>query len=251
MVNNNNNKENDNQQDIENINESTNKIKIASKFEIVFKEIADWSICIIIAFIIAISIKYFIGTFTTVKQQSMNPTLKQNDKLWLDRTIRTFKKEYSIGDIVTFEAPDFDTIENINNLNPKAIYSERENLKEKFIKDILEVGKISYIKRVIAKEGDHVQIQKGIIIVNGEVLVEPYLKQGIITKATNLTDFIVPENTLFLVGDNRNNSTDSRTFGCVPLEKMEGKIITRVLPFNTIGKIPNNYFEIEKLDIKK
>lgn len=218
--------------------------------EKVFKEIAEWAICLFIAFFIAVSIKYFLGTFTTVKQLSMDPTLQQNDKLWLDRTVRTFKKDYEVGEIATFEAPDFSTIEQINNKNPKAIYTERTDFKERFVKDFLEISKISYIKRVIAKEGDHVKIEGGMIVVNGEAIVEDYLEQGTYTKASNLTDFIVPENTLFLVGDNRKNSTDSRSFGCIPLEKMEGKIVGRVLPLKAMGKIPSSYFEIIKLNDK-
>lgn len=248
-----NNNENDDKNKDENIQfeiKEINKELEKNKFEIMFKEIVEWSVCLIIAFFIAISIKYFLGTFTTVKQLSMDPTLKQNDKLWLDRTIRTYKKKYEVGDIATFEAPDLNTIDMVTNSNPKAIYSERTSLKEKFVKEFLEFGKISYIKRVIAKEGDHVQIQNGLILVNGQVIDEKYLKSDVITDSTNLTDFIVPENTLFLVGDNRKNSTDSRAFGCIPLEKMEGRIITRVLPFNAIGKIPDTYFEIEKINNK-
>ena len=86
------------------------------------------------------------------------------------------------------------------------------------------------------------------IFVNGEMLVESYLDSGVTTSSPNLTDFIVPENTFFLVGDNRKNSTDSRAFGCIPIEKMEGKIITRVLPLRARGKIPDTYFEIEKIN---
>ena len=208
-----------------------------------FKEIGEWAICIFVALIIALSIKYFLGTFTTVKQLSMDPTLKQNDRLWLNRTIRTFKGEYKVGDIATFEAPNIDTIDVVSNKNPKAIYEERKNFAEKFIKNFLEIGKISYIKRVIAVEGDHVKIEDGIVFVNGEALREEYLETGTYTNSSNLTDFIVPENSLFLMGDNRKNSTDSRAFGCIPLEKMEGRIALRILPFNKFGKISNTYEE--------
>lgn len=232
-------------------NDTNIENKKIDKIDKIFRGIAEWSICLFVAFFIAVSIKYFIGTFTTVKQLSMNPTLKQNDRLWLDRTTRTFNKEYEIGDIVTFEAPNMNTIEDIDNTNAKAIYVEQKTFADKFIKDFLEIGKISYIKRIIAKEGDHVQIIQGLIFVNGEIIDEKYLEQGTITNSSNLTDFIVPENTFFLVGDNRSNSTDSRAFGCVPLEKLEGRIITRVLPLHAMGKIPDTYFEIEKINDKE
>ena len=224
------------------------KDKKLNKIDKVFREIGEWTICLFVALFIALSIKYFLGTFTTVKQLSMDPTLKQNDRLWLDRTIRTFNKKYEVGDIVTFESPDSNTIEYVNNVNPKAIYTERKSFQSKLVKEFLEIGKISFIKRIIAIEGDHVQIVGGMIFVNGEMLVESYLDSGVTTSSPNLTDFIVPENTFFLVGDNRKNSTDSRAFGCIPIEKMEGKIITRVLPLRARGKIPDTYFEIEKIN---
>ncbi len=224
------------------------KDKNLNKIDKIFREIGEWTICLFVALFIALSIKYFLGTFTTVKQLSMDPTLKQNDRLWLDRTVRTFNKKYEVGDIVTFESPDSNTIEYVNNNNPKAKYTERKSFQSKLVKEFLEIGKISFIKRIIAIEGDHVQIVGGMIFVNGEMLVESYLDSGVTTSSPNLTDFIVPENTFFLVGDNRKNSTDSRAFGCIPIEKMEGKIITRVLPLRARGKIPDTYFEIEKIN---
>ncbi len=227
--------------------EEKKAIVVADK---VLKELIEWFICLFVAFLIAMTIKYSLGTFTTVKQKSMFPTLVQNDRLWLDRTVRTFKKEYKVGDIATFEAPDFDTIDHINNNNPKAIYTERKGFAEKFTKDFLEISKKSYIKRIIAKEGDRVQIGNGMILVNNDVLVEDYLDPDMYTEAVRLTDFIVPENTFFMVGDNRKNSTDSRSFGCIPIEKMEGRVSRRFLPFKSMGKIPTNFFEINKLNNK-
>ena len=56
-------------------------------------EILEWVFCIVIAVVLAFLIKGFIGTFTTVKQESMYPTLKNDQRLWLDRTIRTFNRK--------------------------------------------------------------------------------------------------------------------------------------------------------------
>ena len=69
------------------------------------KNILEWVYCIIIAVIIAILIRYFIGTPTVVKQTSMFPTLKQDQRLWLNRWTRTTKQMPKRGDIITFEAP--------------------------------------------------------------------------------------------------------------------------------------------------
>jgi len=73
----------------ENIIENEKRIK---KHKIT-NEILEWVFCIVIAVVLAFLIKGFIGTFTTVKQESMYPTLKNDQRLWLDRTIRTFNRK--------------------------------------------------------------------------------------------------------------------------------------------------------------
>ena len=205
------------------------------------KNILEWIYCIIIAVVIAILIKYFIGTPTIVKQTSMWPTLEQNDRLILNRLTRTFKKMPERGDIITFEAPSNNAIGLLASdiENPVAKYdNEPTNWWEKFIYDVLEIGKESYIKRVIALPGEHVEIKEGKVYINGEELDEPYLKDDVITEPTGvLNDFIVPENTVFAMGDNREGSKDCRAFGCIPLEKIESKVVIRFWPLNKFGKV--------------
>ena len=69
------------------------------------KNILEWILCIVIAFILALLIKYYIGTPTIVKQVSMFPTLKENQRLILNRWVRTTNQMPKRGDIITFEAP--------------------------------------------------------------------------------------------------------------------------------------------------
>ena len=73
----------------ENIIENEKRIKKDK----ITNEILEWVFCIVIAVVLAFLIKGFIGTFTTVKQESMYPTLKNEQRLWLDRTIRTFNRK--------------------------------------------------------------------------------------------------------------------------------------------------------------
>ena len=205
------------------------------------KNILEWIYCIVIAVVIAILIKYFIGTPTIVKQTSMWPTLEQNDRLILNRLPRTFGKMPERGDIITFEAPsNNDTGLLATDIeNPVAKYdNEPTTWWGKFIYDVLEIGKESYIKRVIALPGEHVEIKEGKVYINGEELDEPYLKDDVITEPTGvLNDFIVPENTVFAMGDNREGSKDCRAFGCIPLEKIESKVVIRFWPLNKFGKV--------------
>lgn len=206
------------------------------------KNILEWIECIVIAVVLALIIRYFVGTPTIVKMRSMYPTLKQNERLILSRVGRTAKKMPERGDIVTFEAPSkkryFPGEANLN--NPVAIYkNEPKNIFSKFAYYVLEWGKESYIKRVIGVSGDHVKIENGSVYLNGELLDEPYLQDDVQTLALDgvFTDIIVPENCIFAMGDNRPESLDCRSFGCIPLEKIEGKVVLRFFPFSRFGKI--------------
>lgn len=206
------------------------------------KEILEWVYCIVIAVILALLFRYFIGTPTIVKQVSMYPTLVQDQRLWLNRWGRTTKIMPERGDIITFEAPSkkMYTQSEIDENNPVAKYeNEPTNIFSKFVYYVLEIGKESYIKRVIALPGEHVQIKDGKVYINDEELDEPYLQEGIITDVTGagFDDFVVPENCVFAMGDNRNHSTDCRAFGCIPLEKIESKVAIRIWPLNAWGKV--------------
>ena len=126
------------------------------------KEILEWAYCIIIALVLAMLFRYFIGTPTIVKMESMYPTLIQNERLWLNRWGRTTKTLPKRGEIITFEEPaelEYSSSE-IDESNPIAQYEERTGL-DRFVKEFLEIGKRSYIKRVIALPGEHVQIKDG------------------------------------------------------------------------------------------
>lgn len=204
------------------------------------KEIFEWVYCIIIAIVIAMIFRYFIGTPTIVKQISMEPTLKQNQRLWLNRWGRTTKTLPKRGEIITFEEPSKTTLSasEIDPNNPIAKYDE-QNWLGWFVHNFLEIGKRSYIKRVIALPGEHVKIENGKVYINGEELEEDYLQEGIVTDVTGpgYSDFIVPENCVFAMGDNRNHSTDCRVFGCIPLEKIESTVAIRIWPLNLWGKV--------------
>lgn len=204
------------------------------------KEILEWTYCIIIALVLAMLFRFFIGTPTIVKQISMNPTLIQDERLWLNRWTRTVKKIPERRKIITFEEPSKITYTSseIDYNNPIAQYEERNGFSW-FVKNFLEIGKRSYIKRVIALPGEHVEIKDGLVYINEEKLEEPYLQAGVITDVIGegFSDFIVPENCVFAMGDNRNHSTDCRAFGCVPLEKIESTVSIRIWPLNKWGKV--------------
>lgn len=205
------------------------------------KNMIEWIECIVIAIVLAILIRYFIGTPTIVKKRSMYPTLKQDERLILSRWGRTTKKMPERGEIITFEAPSKMALsaEEVDFNNPVAVYENQpKNIFSKFTYYVLEWGKQSFIKRVIGLPGEHIKIEDGKVYINGEEYKEDYLQEDVKTTASGVfTDFVVPENYVFAMGDNRDESTDCRSFGCIPLEKIEGRVVLRFFPFNRFGKV--------------
>ena len=204
------------------------------------KDILEWAYCIIIAVVLALLFRYYIGTPTIVKQPSMYNTLEEGQRLILSRWTRTVKGTYKRGDIITFEAPSQTQMStfDVDMNNPVAIYDYKPNgIFAKFSYYVLEFNKTSYIKRVIGVAGDHIKIESGKVYLNGQELNEPYLRDGIKTEQKVFTDIIVPENCVFVMGDNRPQSMDSRSFGCIPLEKVESKVVIRFWPLNKFGKV--------------
>lgn len=205
------------------------------------KEIIEWGICIVIAVVVGLFLKYFIGVPTLVKSVSMEPTLIEKQRLILNRaSVRITRQMPKRGEIITFEAPigRNPSVAKVNDKTPTAQYDYPfSGIFSKFVYHVLEIGKDSYIKRVIALPGEHVQIKNGKVYINEKELEEPYLSSTVVTKSNGLTDFIVPQNCVFAMGDNRENSADCRIFGCIPFEKIESVVWIRFWPFDLFGKV--------------
>lgn len=209
------------------------------------KNILEWILCIVAAFVLAVLIKYYIGTPTVVNQVSMFPTLQDGQRLILNRWARTTKQKLERGDIITFEAPSnagrYINREEIDQSNPVAKYeNEPTSWWGKFTYYGLEIGKVSFIKRVIGLPKDYVQIKNDKVYINGNELQEDYLQPDVVTNMGEYGvyyDFVVPEGYIFAMGDNRTMSSDCREFGCIPLEKVESKVWIRFWPFNLWGEV--------------
>lgn len=210
-------------------NSGTNDVKVKNKSLI--REIFEWVFCFFAAFVIAVLIRYFLFTPTLVSQTSMTPTVLDGERVLINRTVRTFKSPIFRGDIVTFEMP-------VATVNACGVYNEIDGFWEHLIHDVLEINKISFIKRVIGTGGDHVLIKDGDVYVNDMKLEQTYLPEGLKTPIKgNFYDVDVPEGYIFVMGDNRSGSSDSREFGCIPLEKVEGRVTNRIWPLSKFGKI--------------
>ncbi len=183
------------------------------KREYMKKEIMDWIQAIVIAVVVSFLLKNFVLTLAKVQGESMEPTLQNEDRLYVNRLM--YKPEK--GDIIIFRPAS----------DPKR----------------------PYVKRIIATEGDTVYIDfaSGEVYVNDELLDEPYINEP-----THLTGsyieskmlhgeysrekpIVVEKNKLFVMGDNRNHSSDSREIGQVPKSEIIGHAIFRFWPLTNVG----------------
>ena len=158
---------------------------------------------------------------TIVKEHSMDDTLHSNDFLFLNKLAYINDDHPEPGDIIVFKS-------DLVNTEPTGV----QGLIEKV------TGQTSYkllIKRVIGVEGDVISIKDGVVYRNGAALDEDYTKDGYTDGyEENLT---VPADQIYVMGDNRAVSMDSRSLGTISEEKVVGKAVVRVFPFDKFGKL--------------
>ncbi|MCT4618452.1 MAG: signal peptidase I [Marinisporobacter sp.] len=179
------------------------------------KEILEWLKTIAIAVVIALVVTTFV-TPLMVDGLSMYPTLSDHDYLILKNT-----HEIKKGDIISFES----TLE----------FSQEELKSFNFVKKIKLGKNKSLIKRVIAVPGDELFINDGNVYVNGKKLEENYINGN--TTPGNIHIKEIPKGKIFVMGDNRGNSVDSRYLGLIDINKVQGKVLIRVLPLSNFGAI--------------
>ena len=191
------------------------------------KEIGSWIIVIVVALVLSLFIDSTIIAKAEVEQSSMENTLFEGQQLIVNKLSYTFD-EPKRGDIIIF-------LEN----------EEKGNIIDNFIRSVknrfsssdeIAAEQERLVKRVIGVAGDEIDIQNGYVYINGERLEESYVN-GITLPGNLKLPITVGEGELFVIGDNREVSRDSRDFGPIDVKQVEGKAVFRVYPFNQIGKV--------------
>ena len=169
------------------------------------REVFSWMIEILLAIVLAFTFVYFIGLRTSVVGQSMSPTLVSGDEILVNRFVYKVT-DPKRGDIIVF----------LPNGNEKSHY---------------------YVKRVIGVPGDTVLIQNGAVYINGEVYKEEIEAAAIEEAGLASEEITLDSDEYFVLGDNRNNSEDSRyaNVGNIKKDYIIGKAWFRVAPFSSFG----------------
>jgi signal peptidase I len=170
------------------------------------KQLVELLKSVIIAIIAAMLIITFVFETVKVDGYSMNPTLNDNDRLIVEKVTFYFRQP-DAGDIVVIKYP--------------------ANIEEKFI------------KRVVATEGDKVKIEKNTLYINNVPQQEEYIMEDTMFDFAEVT---VPAATIFVMGDNRNNSRDSRypDVGFVSNSLVVGRAVLRIYPFSDFRLLTTN-----------
>lgn len=164
------------------------------------ESLQEWGRAILRAAIIIVLLFFFCWPMRLMGS-SMEPTMGDGEIVLMNR-FAAMQGHYEKGDIVMFQYYD-------------------------------EGGSKTVVKRIIATEGDTIRILADGVEVNGELLQEDYAA-GV---TDGLVDMTVPEGTVFVMGDNRRTSYDSRNMGVIACGDLKGKVFFRIYPFGEFGKI--------------
>jgi signal peptidase I len=164
---------------------------------------------LIAAVILALVIRTFVAEPRFIPSASMVPTLELGDRLVVEKiSYKLHPPAYS--DIIVFAVPP--------QLQAEGYQADQ-----------------AFIKRAIGLPGDRIALKNGRVYRNDVALAEPYVTTT--PKPEDISNITVPANEIFVMGDNRNNSNDSRYWGTLPMQNLIGKAVWRFFPLTRWGKL--------------
>lgn len=159
---------------------------------------------VVVAFVMSWVLRTFVVDARVIPTGSMLPTIQLQDRVIVDKFFFKHFDSIRTGDIIVFRPP------------PTAHTTD------------------DFIKRVIGLPGDKIEIRNHQTYVNGKALYEPYINEK---SKNDYGPVVVPEGELFVMGDNRNNSDDSRFWGFLPMGNVTGRELFRYWPLNHFGAL--------------
>ncbi|HZD22678.1 MAG TPA: signal peptidase I, partial [Acidimicrobiia bacterium] len=176
------------------------------------------------ALVIAVLIKTFLVQPFWIPSESMLDTIHVNDRVMVNKLAFRFG-EPQRGDVVVFHDPSLEEVE--------------DSMPEAVIRSVLEAvgirtrGKDDLIKRVIGLPGETITISDNQVHIDGVAMSEPYLDEDVVMPDAG--PFTVGEDEVFVMGDNREFSFDSRRFGPIDYEDLVGRAFIIIWPVSNIG----------------
>lgn len=175
--------------------------------------VAEWVIVIVGAILLALVVKVFLLQAFYIPSLSMYPTLHEGDRVLVNKLSYRLH-DVNRGDVIVFERPPTETSSNIPDL----------------------------IKRVVGLPGESITIENGSVFVDGQRLDENYLPDGTVTSSANAPNkctpdapCVVPAGQVWVMGDNRGDSKDSRYFGPIDESSIVGRAFITVWPLGRFG----------------
>lgn len=162
----------------------------------------SWFKDIFIAFIIVLGLYTYVFQFSQIRGNSMYPTLEDGERVFVEK-VTGWAGDFKRGDVITLKYPQ----------DPD----------------------VSFVKRIIAFEDETISIRQGIVFVDGKPLRENYVKKT--EPFDEMLPITVPKGYLFVMGDNRPASSDSRRWGFLPKAYAYGRVLFIFWPFNSIGAL--------------
>ena len=170
-----------------------------------WRSVREWGVVIVVALLAAFAIRMFVVQTYFIPSNSMAPTLEVGDRLMVAKL--AFRVgQVDRGDLVVFNRP--------------------QSIKNSQLKD--------FVKRVVALPGEQVQAINGVVYVDNLPLPEKYLPENSMT--TDFGPVDVPKGQIFVMGDNRSNSRDSRSFGAIDVGLLVGEVFARIWPIRSVGR---------------
>jgi len=196
----------------------------------VFREILSWLLVIAIPVVLVFVLNVKVFALPVIDQSSMHNTLFEGDLVYVDRfadDLSSLKRE----DVILFLANGREKQGLWDEISLKFIdIADRFRPKEQKVNE-------RYVKRIIGLPGDVIDITpEGAVYINGELENKSYVV-GLTPPRDQTYPLTVPEGHLFVLGDNREISKDSRNFGCISIKSVEGKVRFLLWPLSRVGTV--------------